>query len=74
MTVAVPRLGWVLLPYPPQPAIAILIPTMMIAIVAAASKGRSLRSFPLVHIAKLHIPKANRSAYGPIVSNVGIAP
>jgi hypothetical protein len=72
MTVAVPRFACVRLPYPPQPPIASPIATIVSAAVAVMRKGRSVRTFPLVHTARLHNPKANRSAQGPILSGVSI--
>jgi hypothetical protein len=67
MTIAVPRFACMLLPYPPQRRIASPIAMIVIAAVAVTREGRRAGTFPLVHLAKLHNPKANRSTHEPIV-------
>lgn len=70
ITVAVPRFAGVLLLYPPQPAIARPVATIAIAAVAVVRKGQSVRTFPLLDIARLHNPKPMTSAHGPIMPGV----
>jgi hypothetical protein len=67
MTIAVPRFACMLLPYPPQRRIASPIAMIVIAAVAVTREGRRAGTFPLVHLGKLHNPKANRSTHEPIV-------
>src|SRR6266849_10133946 len=67
---AVPRLGCMPLPYPPQPPSVSASAIIVNAAVAVSSEARAVRTFPALHRGRLNKIKAARKARRPIGSGI----